>query len=183
MKRLPIADCRLSIEGAVLPAPLAASGVIELRHQSEIGNRKLEIPSLLRRLARGSHHGRQLVGFAEQRGELVGRHRVRLSEKFEPEHRLVGFLFYDTHLGDELRPTARATRRPIICRHRRSAAHQLPTKRPPHRGGRQRLDQLDDTKRKCLRPLLQFDWSHAPKLTGPSPASQSAIGNRQSAIP
>jgi len=137
MKILPIADCRLPINGSFAGC----------------------------RLARGCHDGNQAVGFFEQGGQLLCGYDFGLNQQFEPQCRFVGFFFNRTDFGDEFRPASRATRRAIIRGHRDSAANDLLGNDPAgivnfwNRAG-----QFDDSQRKGLGTSFEFNWVHGVKL-------------------
>jgi hypothetical protein len=137
MKMLPIADCRLPINGS-----FAGS-----------------------RLARGRHNGGQGVGFFEQGGQFFCRHDARFNQQFEPQGGFVGFFFDRANFGDEFRPAPRATRRAIIRGHRSSAPDDLFGDDATgivifwNRTG-----QFDDSQSKGFGAGFQFNWVHGVKL-------------------
>jgi hypothetical protein len=129
--------------------------------------------------ARRCHDGSKLVGFFEQRGQFLRGHDAGLCQQFEPQRGFVGFLLDGADLGNEFRLAARPATGAVIGRHGRSAPQNLFGNDtgsivvfrncPAH---------FDDSQGKRFGSGFQFDRVHAPKLQ-----LQSAIGNRQSAIP
>jgi len=137
MKRLPIAGCRLPINGSFAG----------------------------RRLARGRHDGSQGIGFFEQGGQFLYGYDFRFNQQFEPQCRFVGFFFDRAGFGDEFRATPSATRRAIIRRHRSPTANNLfgnDTSRIVI--FRNRAGQFNDSQRKSFSSGFQFGWVHSPKL-------------------
>jgi hypothetical protein len=150
MKRLPIADCRLPINGSFTG----------------------------RRLARGRHDCSKVVGFLQKRRQLARRHYARFDEQFEPQRGLVGLFFNRANFGYKFRPAPRAATGAIVCGYRSAAANDL---FGDDTSGIVAFwnspGQFDDSQGKRFGARFQFDWIHAPKLQ-----TQSAIGNRQSAM-
>jgi len=137
MRILPIADCRLPINGSFAG----------------------------RRLARGRHDGSQGAGFFEQGGQFLCGHDFGFNQQFEPQGGLVGFFFDRANFGDEFRPAPRATRRAIIRGHRSPAPNDLfgdDTARIVIFWNR--TGQFDDPQSKGFGPSLQFNWIHGVKL-------------------
>jgi len=131
-----------------------------------------------RRFARSGHYGGQLVGFVQQRGQFFCRQNARLDQQFQPERGFVGFFLDGADFGDEFGLTAGAATGAIICRHRSAAADDLFGDGASGiigfwNGARQ----LDDSQRKSFCACLEFGRVHGANLQ-----TQSAIGNRQSAI-
>jgi hypothetical protein len=137
MKILPIADCRLPINGSFAG----------------------------RRLARGRHDGSQGIGFFEQGGQFLCGYDFGFYQQFEPQGGFVGFFFDRADFGDEFRPAPRAARRTIIRGHRGSAANDLFGNDPAgivifgNSTG-----QFDNPQRKSFGAGFQFNWVHNLKL-------------------
>src|SRR6266404_6530271 len=74
---------------------------------------------------------------------------------------LVGFLFNDAHLSNEVRSRFRAASSAIVSRDGCAGTHNLRRKRTPRRRLRHRVDKFQNPKRKCLRPLLQIRLTHS----------------------
>ena len=131
-----------------------------------------------RGFTRGCHDGSQLVGFFKQSGQFFCGHDASLREQFQPERGFVGFLFHEADFGNEFCRAACPTTGPVVCRHGSSAPQDLSGNdaarvvafgnRPAH---------LDDPQGKGFCSRLKFGRMHNMKLQ-----TQSAIGNRQSAI-
>ena len=131
-----------------------------------------------RGFARGGHDGCQCVGFVVQRGQFLCGHRAGFNEQFEPQRGFVSLFLDGADFGDEFSRTAGAATGAVICRHGSSAADNLSGDRPAGivrfgNGARQ----LDDSQRKRFRAGFEFGRVHGANLQ-----TQSAIGNRQSAI-
>jgi hypothetical protein len=130
------------------------------------------------RFARGRHNGGQGVGFFKQSRQFFCGHEARFYQQFQPQRGLIGFFFNRADFGNELRPASRPTRCPVVRGYRSSAANDL------FGDGTtcivifwNRTSQFDYPQCKSLCAGLQFSWVHGSKLQ-----TQSAIGNRQSAI-
>ena len=131
-----------------------------------------------RGFARGGHDGGDLIGFLQQGGQLARGHRAGLNEQFNPQRSFIRFFFYGSDLGDEFRLAAGAATGTVICRHRSAAANDLLGDDAPGLVGLgDRARELDDSQRKGFRAGFEFSWIHGANLQ-----TQSAIGNRQSAI-
>ena len=146
-----------------------------------IADCRLPIGKLLSRrsLARGRHDCRKLVRFGQKRGKFSLGHDAGLDEQFEPQRGFISLLLDCSNLGDEFGLTACPATGAVVSRHRSSASHDLPgndTSRVVTFGNRSR--QLNDSQGKSFGAGFQFSWSHDAKLQ-----TQSAIGNRQSAMP
>ena len=132
-----------------------------------------------RGFARPGHDGGEFIGFFEQRGQLFGRHDAGFGKQFEPQSGFVGLFLDGADFRNEFGLTARAATGAVICRHGSSAAQNLFGNDaasivafgncPAH---------FDDAQGEGFRSGFQFDWVHGANLQ-----TQSAIGNRQSAIP
>lgn len=131
-----------------------------------------------RRLTGSGHDGSQRVRFFQQRRQFLYGHDTGFNQQFEPERGFVGFFFHGPDFGNECRRTARAATSPIICRHRRAAANNLRRNRAPRGCFWNCAGQLDDSQCKFFRARFEFDGVHGIKSQ-----IQSAIGDRQSAIP
>jgi hypothetical protein len=145
-----------------------------------IANCQLPIKESLscRSFARGHHDGRKLVCLGQKSRKLSGSHRSRFDQQFEPQCRLIRLFFDRADLGDEFSLTTSPATRPVICRHGSAAANDLLGNRPSGivvlRNG---PGQFNDAERKSFSSGLQFGGIHGSKLQ-----TQSAIGNRQSAL-
>ncbi len=150
MKQLPIADCRLPIT-----------------------------KSFSRRsFTRGGHDGGECVGFVEQRGQFLCRHRAGFDKQFQPQRGFVGFFLDGSDFGDEFSLAAGAATGSVIRRHRGAAADDLfgdgTSSVVRFRNGAR---ELDDSQREGFCAGFEFCRVHGANLQ-----TQSAIGNRQSAI-
>ena len=131
-----------------------------------------------RGLARRGHDGGQFIGFFEQGGQLFCGHDARFGKQFKPKGGFIGFFLDGADFGNEFRLAPRTATGAVIGRHRGSAPQNLFGNDaasviafgncPAH---------FDDAQGKGLGSGFQFDRVHATKLQ-----TQSAIGNRQSAI-
>jgi len=131
-----------------------------------------------RGLARRGHDGGQFIGFIEQRGQFFCGHDARFSKQLEPESGFVGFFLDGADFGNEFRLAARAATGTVISCYRSAAADNLSGNSPASIVGfRNGTGELDDSQRKSFRASLEFGWVHGANLQ-----TQSAIGNRQSAI-
>ena len=145
-----------------------------------IADCRLPIEALFagRGFARRRHDGGEFVRFNKQRGQFLFGQYVRLNQQFEPQGRFVRFLFDRADFGNEFRLTARPATGAVVCGHRCAAADNL-----SGYGARgviifgDRPGQLDDAQGKGFGAGFKFGWIHGGKLQ-----TQSAIGNRQSAI-
>jgi hypothetical protein len=150
MRGLPIADCRLPINGSFTR----------------------------RSFARCGHDGREFVGFCKQGRQFLCRYDAGFGKQFEPQRGFVSFFLDCSDLGNELRLTARPATGAVVGRHGSSTPHDLlgyHTACVIVFGDRP--SQLDDSQGKGFGSEFQFAWIHTPTLQ-----TQSAIGNRQSAI-
>ena len=145
-----------------------------------IADCRLPIKTLFTRrgFARGSHDGCQRVGFLKQRGQFLCGHRVRFDEQFEPQRGFVSLFFDGSDFGDEFGLAAGAAARTVIRRHRGAAADNLFGNGPASivrfgDGARK----LDNSQREGFCAGFEFCRVHGANLQ-----TQSAIGNRQSAI-
>ena len=137
MMKLPIADCRLPINGL-----FAGRG-----------------------FARGGHDGGQFVGFVEQVGQLACGHDAGFNQQFEPKCGLVGFFFDDSDLGDEFRRTTRTATGAVVGGNGSSAADNLLGDGAGGVIILWNcLGQLDDSQSKSFCPGLEFNRSHGVKL-------------------
>ena len=131
-----------------------------------------------RGFARRGHDGSKFIGFFEQRGQFFYGHDACLREQFEPQSCFVRFFLNSADFGNKFCGAARAATGAVVCRHGSSAPQNLFGNdaarvvvfwnRPAH---------LDDPQGKSFRSCLKFGRIHGIKLQ-----TQSAIGNRQSAI-
>ena len=129
--------------------------------------------------ARRCHDGGKLIGFIQKRRKFARRHDARLDEQFEPKRRFISLLLDCSDFGNEFSLTTGTTTGAIVGRHRSSAAQYL----LGDDAGRvivlgNRPGQLDDSQGEGFGSGFQFGWIPAARLQ-----TQSAIGNRQSAIP
>jgi hypothetical protein len=137
MNGLPIADCRLPINGSFAG----------------------------RSFARGRHDGSKVVGFLQKRRQLARRHYARFDEQFEPQSRLVGFFFNRANFGYKFRPAPSTATGAIVRGHRSAAANDLFGDDTSglvvfwNSPG-----QFDDSQGKRFGARFQFGWIHAPKL-------------------
>jgi hypothetical protein len=137
MNELPIADCRLPINGS-------------------FGGR---------RFARGRHDGCQGVGFLQQDRQFFCRHQAGLNQQLKPQGRFIGFFFNRAYFGDELRPAPCPARCAIIRGYRSSTTNNLFGNHTAgiviFGNG---TGQFDDSQRKSFGPSFEFDWVHDVKL-------------------
>ena len=131
-----------------------------------------------RGFARGGHDGSKRIGFRQESGQFFCRHDAGLNKQFEPQGGFVSFFFDGSNFCDEFGPAAGAATGTIVCGHRSATANDL--------FGDDTSSiivfwncpgQFDDSQGKRFCARFHFSWVHAPKLQ-----TQSAIGNRQSAI-
>jgi len=137
VKQLPIADCRLPING------LFAG----------------------RCLARGRHDSRQGIGLFEQGGQFFCGYDFGFDQQFEPQCRFVGFFFDRADFRNEFRTATSATRCAVIRCHRSPAANDLfgnDTSSIVIFGNRS--GQFDDSQSKGFGSGFQFGGVHSPKL-------------------
>ena len=128
--------------------------------------------------ARGGHDGCQRIGFGQQRGQFLGGHRAGFDEQFKPQRAFVRLFLNYSDFGDEFGLTPGTATRAVICRHRGAAADNLFGHRPAGIVGfGNGACELDDSQRKRFGAGFEFVRVHGANLQ-----TQSAIGNRQSAI-
>jgi hypothetical protein len=130
------------------------------------------------RLTRGCHDGGQGVGFFQQRGQFFRRHDAGLNQQFEPQGGFVRLFLDRPNFRDEFSLTAGAATGAIVRRHRSAAANDLfgdDTAGIVIFGNC--ASQFDDPQREGFGACFQLGRIHGLKLQ-----TQSAIGNRQSAI-
>jgi len=131
-----------------------------------------------RGFSRGSHDGCQRVGFIKQRGQFLCGHRAGFDEQFKPQRSFVGLFLDGSDFGDEFGRAAGAATGAIVCCHRSSAADNLFGYRPAGIVGfRDGARKLDDSQGKSFCAGFELSRIHGANLQ-----TQSAIGNRQSAI-
>jgi hypothetical protein len=131
-----------------------------------------------RSFARGGHDGGEFVGFFEQRGQLFCGHDAGFSKQFEPQRSFVGFFFHGADFGNKFRLTPRPTTGAAIRRRGSSTSQNLFGNNAPSIVVLWNCPaHLDDPQGKRFGSGFQFGRVHLPKLQ-----TQSAIGNRQSAI-
>jgi len=131
-----------------------------------------------RRFARCGHDGGQLVRFIQQCRQFFCRQNARLDQQFQPERGFVGFFLDGADFGDEFGLAAGATTGAVIRRHRSAAANDLfGDGAAGIVGFGNGARQLDDSQRESFRAGFEFGRIHGANLQ-----TQSAIGNRQSAI-
>ena len=131
-----------------------------------------------RGFARRGHDGSKFIGFFKQCGQFLRGHDAGFGEQLEPQSGFVGFLFDGANFGNEFCLTASAATGAVIRRHGSSAAQNLLGNDAPgivvfgncpaH---------FYNSQGKRFGSGFQFGWVPALKLQ-----TQSAIGNRQSAI-
>ena len=131
-----------------------------------------------RGFAGGCHDGCQFVGFRKQGGKFFSRHDAGFNQQFEPQRRLVGFFLDGSDFGDEFSRTAGTATGAIVRGHGSSTPQNLLGNDPACVVIFGNLPaHLDDSQRKGFGAGFQFDRVHAANVQ-----TQSAIGNRQSAI-
>ena len=131
-----------------------------------------------RGFARSGHDGGEFVGFLQQGRQFARRHDAGLDKQFEPERSFISFFLDCPDFGDEFRLTRGTATGAIVGRDRGAAANNLlgdDSSRIVTLWNR--AGQFDDAEGKGLGVLLQLDGGHAPNVQ-----TQSAIGDRQSAI-
>ena len=143
--------------------------------------KELSIEALFARrgFARGGHDGCQCIGFGKQRGQFLCGHRAGFDKQFQPQCGFIRLFLDSSDFGDEFGWAAGAATGAVIRRYRSSAADNLSGNRPAcvigfGNGARQ----LDDSQCESFRAGFEFRRIHGANLQ-----TQSAIGNRQSAIP
>ena len=127
--------------------------------------------------ARGGHNGSKLIGFRQQCRQFLAWHNAGLGQQFEPEGGFVGFLFNGSDFSNKFSLASRAATGAIVCRDRSSAANDLSRNRPAGSCFWNGTGQFDDSQCKFFGAEFEFNGIHGMKLQ-----TQSAIGNRQSAI-
>ena len=146
-----------------------------------IADCRLPIGELLprRSFARRCHDCNKLVGFLQQGGQLACGHRARFNKQFEPQRGFIRLFLNGSDFGDEFGLAAGAATGAVIRRHRSAAADNL---LGDDASGVvifwNRPCKFDDTQGKGFGSSFEFSWVHGASLQ-----PQSAIGNRQSAIP
>jgi hypothetical protein len=132
-----------------------------------------------RGFARRRHDGGQFTGFQQQRGKFSRGHDAGLDEQLQPQRGFIRLFLDDSDFGDEFGLAAGAATGAVIRGHRGAAADNL---FGDHASGVVGLGdcarELDDSQRKSFRADFKFSRVHGANLQ-----TQSAIGNRQSAIP
>jgi len=131
-----------------------------------------------RGFARGSHDGCQRVGFVEQCGQFLCGHRAGFNEQFEPQRGFVSLFLDGSDFSNEFGRAAGAATGSVIRRHRGAATDDLFGDGTSSivrfwNGSRE----LDYSQGKSFRAGFEFRRIHNTNLQ-----TQSAIGNRQSAI-
>ena len=136
--------------------------------------------SLSRRsLALGRHDCGEFVRFGQKCRQFLCWHDAGLGEQFEPQRSFISLFLDNANLGDKFRLAARAATRAIIRRHGSSTTKNLFCDDASCVVALGNFSaHLDDSQGKCFGSRFHFSWSHGLKLR-----TQSAIGNRQSAIP
>jgi hypothetical protein len=145
-----------------------------------IADCRLPIGNLLprRSFARGGHDGRKLIGFSQERGQLALGHRSGFDEQFEPQRGFVRFFLDGSDFCDEFSLAAGAATGAVVRGHRSAAADNLfGNDASGVVGLGDGACELDDSQRKCFCASFEFSGIHGANLQ-----TQSAIGNRQSAI-
>ena len=130
------------------------------------------------RFTRGGHNGGEFAGFFQERGQFGFRHGAGLDEQFQPETRLIGLFLDGSDFGDELGLAAGAATGAIVGCHGSATADDLfGDDAPGIVGLRNGTREFDDSQGKGFRAGFEFEGIHGANLQ-----TQSAIGNRQSAI-
>ena len=131
-----------------------------------------------RSFARRRHDGSEFAGFCQEGGQFARRHSARFNKQFEPQRGFIRFFLNGSDFGNEFSLAAGAATGAVIRRDRSSAANNLSGDDASGVVGLgDGACELDDSQRKCFRASFEFGWIHGANLQ-----TQSAIGNRQSAI-
>jgi hypothetical protein len=128
--------------------------------------------------SRTGHDRSEFIRFGQKRRKLAGRHDSRFDEQLNPQSTLVRFFFDGSNFGNEFSATSCATTCSIIRSDGCAASQNLATEHAP---GfvvfGYRSCHFHNSQGKGLCSDFKFAWVHVAKLR-----TQSAIGNRQSAI-
>src|SRR6266550_8733995 len=83
-----------------------------------------------------------------------------VNEQFQPKTTLIGFLFYDACLINEISSRFRSTESAIIRRHRGATPYDLTCDYTSAAGTRKRIGQIKNTECEVFRPLFHFVFVH-----------------------